>query len=46
MSTPTRAVIFDVGNVLLRWDARLLFRTILPDESAIDAFLDLSLIHI
>ena len=40
MSTPTRAVIFDVGNVLLRWDARLLFRTILPDEAAIDAFLD------
>jgi 2-haloacid dehalogenase len=36
----TRAVIFDVGNVLVRWDARLLFRQLLPDEAAIDAFLD------
>jgi 2-haloacid dehalogenase len=35
----TRAVIFDVGNVLVRWDARLLFRQLLPDEAAIEAFL-------
>lgn len=34
------AVIFDVGNVLLRWDARLVFRDYLPDDAAIDAFLD------
>lgn len=33
-----RAVIFDVGNVLLRWDARALYRQLLPDEAAIDAF--------
>ena len=32
------AVIFDVGNVLIRWDARLLYRQLLPDEAAIDAF--------
>jgi len=36
---PNRAVIFDVGNVLVRWDARLLFRQLLADEAAIDAFL-------
>jgi 2-haloacid dehalogenase len=33
-----QAVIFDVGNVLLRWDPRLLYRQLLPDEAAIDAF--------
>ena len=33
-----RAVIFDIGNVLIRWDARLLYRQLLPDEAAIDAF--------
>ena len=33
------AVIFDVGNVLVRWDSRLLFRHFLPDDAAIDAFL-------
>lgn len=31
-------VIFDVGNVLIRWDARLLYRRLLPDEAAIEAF--------
>ena len=36
---PTTAVIFDVGNVLIRWDARLLFRQLLPDEATIEAFL-------
>jgi 2-haloacid dehalogenase len=34
----TRAVIFDVGNVLIRWDPRLLYRQLLEDEAAIDAF--------
>lgn len=42
--TPTRAasidaVIFDVGNVLVRWDARPLFRDFYPDDAAVDAFL-------
>lgn len=32
-------LIFDIGNVLIRWDARRLFRRLLPDEAAIDAFL-------
>ena len=35
-----RVVIFDIGNVLIRWDARLLYRQLLPDEAAIDAFLE------
>lgn len=34
------SVIFDVGNVLVRWDARRLFREFYPGEAAIDAFLD------
>ncbi len=34
-----RAVIFDVGNVLIRWDVRLLYRQLLPDDAAIDVFL-------
>ena len=38
-STQPKAVIFDVGNVLVRWDARLLYRQLLPDDDAIDAFL-------
>ena len=36
----TDAVIFDVGNVLIRWDVHLLYRQMLPDAAAIDAFLD------
>ncbi len=40
MTDKKRAVIFDVGNVLLRWDARLLFRQLLPDDAAVDAFID------
>ena len=33
------AIIYDIGNVLIRWDVRLLYRQLLPDEAAIDAFL-------
>jgi 2-haloacid dehalogenase len=36
--TALPAVIFDVGNVLLRWDARLLYRQLLPDDAAIDRY--------
>ncbi len=32
------AIVFDIGNVLLRWDARLLLRQLLPDEVAVEAF--------
>jgi len=33
-------VIFDVGNVLIRWDMHNLFRRIFADDAAIAAFLD------
>lgn len=32
-------LIFDIGNVLLRWEPRALFRQLLPDDAAVDAFL-------
>ncbi len=35
----SRAVIFDVGSVLIHWDIRLVYRDLLPDTAAIDAFL-------
>lgn len=35
----TRTVIFDVGNVLIDWDIRRVFRQFLADEAEIDAFL-------
>ncbi|WP_290750447.1 HAD family phosphatase [Amaricoccus sp.] len=38
MSGPA-AIVFDVGNVLLRWEPRALLRRLLPDEAAVDAFL-------
>lgn len=33
------AIVFDIGNVLLRWDPRVLLGRLLPDEAAIDAFI-------
>jgi 2-haloacid dehalogenase len=33
------AVIFDVGNVLYDWDPRYLYRRLIHDEGALDAFL-------
>jgi 2-haloacid dehalogenase len=32
-------VIFDVGNVLIQWDIRRLYRQFLPDDAEIDEFL-------
>jgi 2-haloacid dehalogenase len=34
------AIIFDLGNVLLGWDARQLYRRLLPDPQAVDRFLE------
>jgi 2-haloacid dehalogenase len=34
-----QAIIFDVGNVLLRWDPRLVWRDVLPDDATIEAFM-------
>ncbi len=33
------AILFDVGNVLVQWDPRHLYRKLLPDEEAVEAFL-------
>ena len=32
-------VIFDIGNVLIPWDPRWLFRKLLPDEAALERFM-------
>ena len=34
------AVVFDIGNVLIEWDVKALYRQLLPDDEAIDAFLE------
>jgi 2-haloacid dehalogenase len=34
------AVVFDVGNVLIRWDVYHLYRRMFPNDTAIKAFLD------
>ncbi|PAS98149.1 MAG: HAD family hydrolase [Candidatus Dactylopiibacterium carminicum] len=39
MPQTINTVIFDLGNVLIPWDPRWLFRQLLPDEAAIDRFL-------
>ena len=33
------AVVFDVGNVLYRWDPRILYERLIDDDRALDAFL-------
>jgi FMN phosphatase YigB (HAD superfamily) len=33
------AILFDVGNVLVQWDPRHLYRKLLPDEAAVETFL-------
>ena len=35
----TGAVVFDLGGVLIDWDPRYLYRTLLPDEAAVENFL-------
>lgn len=34
-----RGVVFDVGNVLFSWDPRFLYRRLIDDDRALDAFL-------
>ncbi len=36
----TGAVVFDLGGVLVDWDPRYLYRSLLPDDAAVEAFLD------
>ena len=33
------AILFDIGNVLVQWDPRHLYRKLLPDEEAVERFL-------
>ena len=33
------SVVFDLGNVLIPWDPRFLYRKLLPDEAAVERFL-------
>jgi 2-haloacid dehalogenase len=37
---PIDTVVFDIGNVLIPWEPRWLFRKLLPDEAAVERFLD------
>ena len=37
---PVRGVVFDVGNVIVRWDPRTLYSKIFPDPAERDWFLD------
>lgn len=39
MSVTISAIIFDIGNVLIQWDMRLLYRKLFADEEAIDRFI-------
>ena len=36
---PVRAVLFDLGGVLVDWDPRHLYRRLFPDEAAMEVFL-------
>lgn len=38
MSAPSPIVVFDVGNVLLRWDPHLLYAKLIPDAAKRDWF--------
>ncbi|GAK34112.1 haloacid dehalogenase [Iodidimonas nitroreducens] len=40
MSAPVQAVIFDIGNVLVRWNPRRLYRQLIEDEKELDWFLE------
>jgi 2-haloacid dehalogenase len=40
MTAPSRKVVFDVGNVLIRWDPLHLYRQLLPDEARRAWFLE------
>ncbi|MDP2358599.1 MAG: HAD family phosphatase [Beijerinckiaceae bacterium] len=39
MSAPPRIVVFDIGNVLVRWDMRFLFEKVITDRGELDRFL-------
>ena len=37
---PIESVVFDLGNVLIEWDRRHLFRKLIADDTELDRFLD------
>ena len=39
MNSTITAIIFDFGNVLVKWDAHALYKRFFPDPQAIDSFL-------
>lgn len=39
MAAASPTVVFDVGNVLVRWDPRLLYRDLIPDPERLDWFM-------
>jgi 2-haloacid dehalogenase len=39
MNSTITAIIFDFGNVLVKWDARALYKRFFPNPEAIDSFL-------
>lgn len=39
------AVVFDVGNVLYRWSPRALYERLIPEDRALDAFLETVVTH-
>jgi 2-haloacid dehalogenase len=40
MKSPITAIIFDFGNVFVKWDAHALYRRFFPDPQAVDSFLN------
>ena len=36
---PVKAMVFDLGGVLIDWDPRYLYRKLLADEAAVEEFL-------
>lgn len=38
--SPVDTVVFDIGNVLIPWEPRWLFRKLLPDEAAVERFIE------
>lgn len=39
MPSTSPTVVFDVGNVLIRWDPRHLYRDLIPDEARMNWFM-------
>jgi 2-haloacid dehalogenase len=38
-SAAVTAIVFDIGNVLIDWDPKYLYRKLMPDEASMDRFL-------